>query len=184
MKPAAHRPSQREAALDAALGLLRAGERLSLESAARAAGLSKPGLMYHFPTKEALVVALVDHLVDEHERTFVALLPGDGTGPAPRERIDAYLEWSVTHEHDAADLVALSDPGLREVMAAHWAERFRPWLDVPADLPAEERARLQAVRLLADGCWLADATGILPVPAADRDALLAVARQVLRGGAS
>jgi AcrR family transcriptional regulator len=183
VKPA-HRPSQRNAALDAALELLRDGERLSLDSAARAAGLSKPGLMYHFPTKEALVVALVDHLVDDHERTFVALLPGDGTDPTPRQRIDAYLEWSVTHEHDAADLVALSDPGLREVMAAHWAERFRPWLDVPPDLTDDERARLHAVRLLADGCWLADATGILPVPAEDRTALLATARRLLEGGAA
>ncbi|WP_107766859.1 TetR/AcrR family transcriptional regulator [Nocardioides terrigena] len=181
MKPA-HRPSQRAAALDAALDLLRTGARLSLDSAARAAGLSKPGLMYHFPTKEALVVALVDHLVDDHERTFVALLPGDGSDPSPRERIDAYLEWSVTHAHDAADLVALSDPGLREVMAARWAERFRPWLDVPTELPADERARLQAVRLLADGCWLADATDILPVPAEDRAALLATARRLLAGG--
>jgi AcrR family transcriptional regulator len=179
---AAHRPSQRDALLDAALELLRTGARLSLDSAARAAGLTKPGLMYHFPTKKALVVALVDHLVDAHERTFLALLPRNGTDPTPRERIDAYLEWSVTHEHDAADLVALSDPGLREVMAAHWAERFRPWLDVPADLPADQRARLHAVRLIADGCWLADATGILPVPAQDRAALLVTARRLLEGG--
>lgn len=177
-----HRPSQRDALLDAALELLRSGARLSLDSAARAAGLSKPGLMYHFPTKKALTVALVDHLVDAHERTFLALLPRDATDPSPRERIGAYLAWSVTHEHDAADLVALSDPGLREVMAAHWAERFRPWLDVPTDLPADERARLHAVRLLADGCWLADATGILPVPAEDRAALLATGRRLLEGG--
>ena len=74
MKPA-HRPSQRDAALDAALDLLRDGGSLSLESAARAAGMSKPGLMYHFSTKEALVAALVDHLIDDYERTFVAAAP-------------------------------------------------------------------------------------------------------------
>lgn len=181
MQPA-HRPSQRVAALDAALDLLRDGGSLSLESAARAAGLSKPGLMYHFPTKEALVGALVDHLVDDYERTFVALLPNGGTEPTARERIAAYLEWSVTHDHDAADLVTLSDPRLRVVMGARWAERFRPWLDVPDDLPVGERARLQAVRLMADGCWYADATGILPVPAADRPALLAAGRSILEGG--
>ena len=97
MKPA-HRPSQRDAALDAALDLLRDGGSLSLESAARAAGMSKPGLMYHFSTKEALVAALVDHLIDDYERTFVALLPAGGTDPSARERIAAYLEWSVTHD--------------------------------------------------------------------------------------
>ena len=181
MKPA-HRPSQRDAALDAALDLLRDGGSLSLESAARAAGMSKPGLMYHFSTKEALVAALVDHLIDDYERTFVALLPAGETDPTARQRIAAYLEWSVTHVHDAADLVTLCDPRLRVVMGARWAERFRPWLEVPADLPEAERARLHAVRLMADGCWFADATGILPVPDADRAALLATARGFLEAG--
>ncbi|WP_107772784.1 TetR/AcrR family transcriptional regulator [Nocardioides sediminis] len=183
MKPA-HRPSQRVAALDAALDLLRDGGHLSLETAARAAGMSKPGLMYHFPTKQALVAALVDHLIDDYERTFVALLPTGAEPATPRERIAAYLEWSITHEHDAADLVTLVDPKLRVVMGARWAERFRPWLEVPADLPEDERARLTAVRLMADGCWLADATCILPVPDADRPALLATARRLLEGGAA
>jgi AcrR family transcriptional regulator len=177
-----HRPSQRTAALDAAFDLLRAGGNLSLESAARAAGMTKPGLMYHFPTKEALVGALVDHLIDDYERTFVALLPAGVETPSPRQRIAAYLEWSITHQHDAADLVALVDPRLRVAMGTRWAERFRPWLDVPADLPEDERARLQAVRLMADGCWYADATCILPVPDADRPALLATARRILEGG--
>ena len=67
-------------------------------------------------------------------------------------------------------------------MGARWAERFRPWLEVPADLPEAERARLHAVRLMADGCWYADATGILPVPAADRAALLATARASSESG--
>jgi AcrR family transcriptional regulator len=146
--------------------------------------MSKPGLMYHFATKKALLTALVDHLIDDYERTFVALLPDTGTAPTARERIAAYLEWSVTHVHDAADLVTLCDPRLRVVMGARWAERFRPWLEVPDDLPDGERARLHAVRLMADGCWLADATDILPVPAADRAALLATARRFLDGGDS
>jgi hypothetical protein len=78
--------------------------------------------------------------------------------------------------------VTLVDPKLRVVMGARWAERFRPWLEVPPDVPADERARLQAVRLMADGCWYADATCILPVPEADRPSLLATARRILEGG--
>lgn len=175
----AHRPSQRAAVLDAALGLLRDDESLSLDSAARAAGVSKPGLMYHFPTKEALVTALVDHVVDRYERDLSALL-GSGPDEAPaRERITAYVRWSVTHEHDPADLVMLSDPRLRHRMAARWADRLEAWVAVPADLPADQRARCQAARLLADGCWFADASGILPVPPADRDALLTAALGLL-----
>jgi AcrR family transcriptional regulator len=51
------------------LALLRRGVTVSLESAAQACGLSKPGLMHHFHTKQALMLALVDqatqHLVTD-----------------------------------------------------------------------------------------------------------------------
>ncbi|WP_353952477.1 helix-turn-helix domain-containing protein [Knoellia sp. S7-12] len=188
--PAAHRPSQRVAALEATLDLLRAGGNLSLEAAARAAGMSKPGLMYHFATKEALVAALVDHLVDGYERDFISLLPAQPTqgtepeGLSASERIAAYVRWSLTYAHDAADLVILCDPKLRVPMAARWADRFRGWVEVPAEIAAADRARLYAVRLMADGCWFADASGVLPVPLEDRPGLLALALDLLEGEGS
>ncbi|WP_445256170.1 TetR/AcrR family transcriptional regulator [Nocardioides aurantiacus] len=187
MPQPAHRPSQRTAVLDAALGLLRGDAALSLDSAARAAGVSKPGLMYHFPTKEALVAALVDHVVDRYERELTALVhdgggavEDDGVGGADAHaRLAAYVHWSITHDHDPADLVMLADPRLRQRMAERWAERLAVWVAVPADLPPGRRARCQAARLLADGCWFADASGVLPVPADDRDALLDLALGLL-----
>jgi hypothetical protein len=77
----------------------------------------------------------------------------------------------------------LSDPRLRDRMTARWADQFGAWLDVPAHLPDDDRARLNAARLLADGCWFADASGVLPIPAADRPALLAVAQSLVEGDA-
>ena len=94
-------------------------------------------------------------------------------------RLAAYVRWSITHDHDPADLVMLADPRLRQRMAERWAERLAVWVAVPADLPPGRRARCQAARLLADGCWFADASGVLPVPAADRDALLDLALGLL-----
>ena len=190
MSAPAHRPSQRAAVLEAALGLLRDDGALSLDSAARAAGVSKPGLMYHFPTKEALVTALVDHVVDRYERELAGLLgvgddattgpTGTSTGTSTgHERLAAYVRWSVTHEHDPADLVMLADPRLRHRMAARWADRLEAWVGVPSDLDPAYRARCHAARLLADGCWFADASGILPVPPADRAALLTTALGLL-----
>jgi AcrR family transcriptional regulator len=178
---APHRPSQREATLENALGVLRDGGAVSLESAARAAGLSKPGLMYHFPTKEALIAAMIDHLIDGHEQQLTALLPSTGRQPTTAERLVAYLRWSLNTDHDAADLVMLSDPKLRERMIVRWAERLRVWIEVPRELPAERRARLHALRFIADGCWFADATDILPLDADERPAVLAAALELLDG---
>jgi hypothetical protein len=44
----------------------------------------------------------------------------------------------------------LADPRLRERLTARWAQRLAPWIDLPAELPVEERARLAALRLLED----------------------------------
>ncbi|GAA1736080.1 TetR/AcrR family transcriptional regulator [Aeromicrobium alkaliterrae] len=173
-----HRPSQREALLAAALDVVRDGDALSLDAAARAAGVTKPGLMYHFSSKQALVAALVDHVLDRYERALEALLPGGDAAPA-HERIAAYVRWSVTTPHDATDLVLFSDPRLREQMAERWAARFAPWVEVPTDLAPDERARLQTARLMADGCWFADATGVLPLAPHDREAVLATALDLI-----
>lgn len=165
--------------MESALDVLRNGGTVSLESAARAAGLTKPGLMYHFPTKEALIAAMIDHLIDGHERQLVALLPGSKDEPTTAERLVAYLDWSLNSDHDAADLVMLSDPKLRERMIVRWAERLRVWIEVPRELPPERRARLHAIRFVADGCWFADATDILPLAADERPAVLAAALELL-----
>ncbi|MFI5706408.1 TetR/AcrR family transcriptional regulator [Kribbella sp. NPDC051620] len=173
------RPSQRGQIIGAALDLLRRGDPVTLESAARAAGLSKPGLMYHFPTKEALVEAMVDHVLDGYERDFARYLTASSASPTPAERLFGYLSWAVEGSHDAADLVMMTDPRLREQMATRWADRLRAWTEVPGTLPIGTRARLHAVRLMADGCWFADASGVLPLTSPDREALLTVASELL-----
>ena len=179
MTAAAHRPSQREGLLAATLDLVRRGGSISMDSAARAGGVSKPGLMYHFSTKQALLEALIDHLIDRYEQDLEGLLP-QGADATPEQRIEAYLVWATTYTHDAADLVMLADPKLRVPMSERWAERFRPWTELPADLSPARRARLNAIRLMADGCWYSEATGILPLTDDDRRAVLNDARQLLK----
>lgn len=175
-----HRPSQREVFLEAALDLIRAGGSLSMDSVARAAGITKPGLMYHFRTKVLLLEALVDHLIDGYEHDLGQLLPSGLENSTVEERLEAYLVWGATYVHDAADLVMLSDSKFRIPMSARWADRFRVWVEIPAFMPARRRARLNAVRLLADGCWYSEATGILPLPADDRLAVMHAGLELLR----
>lgn len=39
--------------------------KVTLDAVAKAAGVSKGGLIYHFPSKEALISAMLQHLLDE-----------------------------------------------------------------------------------------------------------------------
>ncbi|MGO4494123.1 TetR/AcrR family transcriptional regulator, partial [Arthrobacter sp. 2YAF22_2] len=60
----ARKPVAREAVLDAFESLLIAeGERAAtLDAVARLAGVSKGGLLYHFPNKEAMIAVLLERL--------------------------------------------------------------------------------------------------------------------------
>ena len=168
--------------LESARSLLRDGESLSLESVARAAGLTKPGLMYHFPTKEALMTGLVDHTIDGYERELVDRLPQgseEAGSVTVEQRLAAYVDWAFAAEIDQCDLVMFSDPRLRDHLTARWSDRLRVWVEVPGDIPPLRRARLHAARLMADGSWFADASGVLPLTSAERTQVAALARELL-----
>ncbi len=42
------------------------GHSLTLDAVAQRAGVSKGGLLYHFPSKDALMLALLEHVAAEH----------------------------------------------------------------------------------------------------------------------
>lgn len=171
--------SSREQILESALARLRAGASVSLASVADQAGLSKPGVMYHFPTKEALMIGLIDHVLDAWEQALSARLGRPVEEADARERHRAYLHWTFQTQFDPGDLVVFADPRLRPILTEHWAKRMHHWIAIPAEFPAEQRARLTAVRLIADGLWIDDALGLHSVEAEERRALLALADELL-----
>lgn len=171
--------SSRTKILDSALELLRSGGTVSLESAAQRSGLTKPGLMHHFRTKQALMLALVDHVCDRWERELSRRLPGPPAEASAQDRMLAWVDYSLSGSFDSADLVMLADPRLREQLSGRWAERLAPWIVLPAELPADVRTQLLSARMLADGVWLADATGVLPLADDERDRVRAVAVELV-----
>ncbi|GAA2390341.1 TetR/AcrR family transcriptional regulator [Streptomyces glaucosporus] len=167
--------------LDGALDLLRAegGGSITLEAAARQVGLTKPGLMYHFPTKEALMLAVVDHVADRWEKLLLDRLGRPLETASPHQRIRAYVEVALAAPFDRADFAIHSDAHYRTALTDTWVRRIEPWIALPDTLTDAARARLTAARLLADGYWTAAATGVFPVPDHDRAHLLEVAEELL-----
>ncbi|WP_224280263.1 TetR/AcrR family transcriptional regulator [Nocardioides lacusdianchii] len=163
------------------LTLARTGASVSLESAARAAGVTKAGLMYHFSTKQALMTAVIDHLMNQYEHELTQRLTSDNsTAPTTTARLVAYLNWVCDGHFDHGDLVMFTDPRLREPLSARWNERMGEWVHIPETLPAKERARFHAVRLIADGIWLNSASNGISLTDEDRDAVQALAHQLLQ----
>ncbi|MFF2331198.1 MULTISPECIES: TetR/AcrR family transcriptional regulator [unclassified Streptomyces] len=172
--------------LDGALELLRieGGGSITLEAAAKEVGLTKPGLMYHFPTKEALMLAVVDHVADRWEQLLLDRLDRPLEGASPLQRIRAYVEVALDAPFDRADFAIYADAHYRTALTDTWVRRIEPWITLPDALPDAARARLTAARLLADGYWTAVATDVFPVPDRDRDHLLGVADDLLKDESS
>jgi AcrR family transcriptional regulator len=95
-------PDVRTRILDAAEQIVQAKgvPALTLEAAARAAGISKGGLLYHFASKEAMLYGLVARLAESVERDFQAVLAAQ-SGPAPASR--AILSWIFDHPEQVCD---------------------------------------------------------------------------------
>ncbi len=141
--------------------------RLTLEAAAREAGVSKGGVLYHFPTRDALVTAMIEAVVARYDEQIAAA----ATGRAPGRFTRGYLQ--ATFDDDAEDPGGALGAALLAAAAAE-PELLRPlqraaarWQrSVAADgLPA---ARATAIRLACDGLWLSELFGLGRLPAALR----------------
>ncbi|GAA4431227.1 TetR/AcrR family transcriptional regulator [Georgenia halophila] len=147
------------------------GVTVSLESVARRAGLTKPGLMYHFPTKEALMLGLVDHAARRWSEQIRAEAGGDPGELSAFDRHRAYVKVAMTAERSRGDYWVFSDALYQPALSAAWHRHLTPWF-AAAGLSGEARALLTVARFAADGAWISEATALFR--ADDRD--LAAAR--------
>ncbi len=83
------RRSSREKILDAAAELVSeiGAGRLTLDAVAERAGLSKGGLLYNFPTKEALLQAMIQRMIDQVSAEREALRRQVTPGPNLEARL-------------------------------------------------------------------------------------------------
>jgi AcrR family transcriptional regulator len=69
-------------------------ERLTLDAVAKEATVSKGGLLYHFPSKEALVSGVIQCLIDEFDTDIAAELAQDTAPDSPGKWLRAYVNSS------------------------------------------------------------------------------------------
>lgn len=165
----------RDELLEHARTILCRGDAVSLDAVAREAGLTKPGVIHHVGSKEGLMIALVDHVIDHLEDDWGTGLPA---GATVEDRLTVYLDYALDTPFDGAELAALADPRLRDALLQRWAERFEEWFVFDTD-PTRRAAQI-VVRQIADGVWYNRALGILEPDEADREAIRATGHGLLR----
>ncbi|MDN5762855.1 MAG: TetR/AcrR family transcriptional regulator [Microlunatus sp.] len=169
------RRSQRPAILDAALRVLanESGATITLETVAHEAGISKAGLMYHFPTKEQLMLGIVDHAAEALETSMLVILGKPLADTSAAERIFAYAAVAANGAERRAEYAVWAEAAYRPDLCEPWIERMAPWFELPAGLGLEARVQLTTARLAADGLWAAAATKLFPPDPSIRDSVVA-----------
>lgn len=154
------RPSSRERLLDAAAEVLltEGAESLTLEAVAQRAGVSKGGLFYHFPTKQAMVAAMVDRLT----AAFDAAL--GSAGGRPGDFLRAYVEATIPKVRTDAPADRVTAALLAAVLVdpaglTPLRERFAAWQARLTD-DGIDPAVATAVRLAVDGWWAVRLLGL------------------------
>jgi AcrR family transcriptional regulator len=143
---------------------------LTLEAVAAETGLSKGGLLYHFATKEILLAAMVDRLVEITEQRIEAHQERDTSkGSWVRGYLEACtLDTAAEDDRTGRLAVALlaagaTDPDLVASLRAR-QEQWREMLRRDGIDPV----LASVVRLAADGLWMNDIFGIPVLAAGER----------------
>ncbi|RAI60888.1 TetR/AcrR family transcriptional regulator [Roseicella frigidaeris] len=96
--------------LDAAEAIVRSRgvSALTLEAAARGAGVSKGGLLYHFASKEALLTGLLGRMAEWMQHDFEATVASQPEGPGRVARAMMAWAFALTPErvHERCDRAA------------------------------------------------------------------------------
>lgn len=155
---------------------------LTLDAVAAEAGLSKGGLLYHFPSKLALIEALFQHHIDRFNRDLQRLVATEEQGPRPAGScwLRAYAEASIAE---------ITDPDNASVFASLFAagERYPTVLEIMRRSYVEWQQQVEAspldpavallVRLAVDGFWFTEMYQYAPLTVAQR---MAVLTEILR----
>ncbi len=176
-------PSTREA-------ILRAADRvvvdvgvsgMTLEAVAREAGVSKGGLLYHFPSKEALISGMIGRLIEGFRDALGREFAKERESTSGRW-LRAYIRASFDEDRwylevSAGLLAAVAgDPTLLDPLRKAFEDGQR-W----AERDGLDPAVATLVRLAADGLFFAELLGFAPPEGWLRERVLEALLQLTKG---
>ena len=169
---------QKNDIIQVAQELMKNGDTVTLDSVARKIGLTKAGLVHHFPTKKALMISLVDD-VAERWRTMLEESPSSSS---PEGRMMTYLNYALSDEIDSADFAFMADYKLKDELYARWAELIDNWFNFNEIEDRDTKNAFTTVRLIADGAWFDRGLGMLTISKAERKSIASISEQILSKG--
>ncbi len=169
------RPDSRDTILAAAEAVvLKAGAaHLTLDAVAEAAGISKGGLLHRFPSKEALLGAMVARQIARCDDAVCArrkTLPD-----TPGKELQAYVLGALSDAADTQRICSalLAAAANQPKLLAPVRENVRRRLDLLAQTTGGKLEAAAIICLAADGLWLMELLHLSPFSSAERKRIIA-----------
>jgi len=133
-------------------------EALTLDAVAQKAGVSKGGLLYHFPNKDALMTGMVEQLVQDFEAVLQTEFDQDDAPGTPGQWVRAYIRATLRFSKQTLALIArltsiaADSPNLfaaAEVYGQQWQQRI--------ETSGIDPTKATIILLAMDGLWLSEA---------------------------
>ncbi len=144
---------------------------LTLEEVARVAEVSKGGLLYHFPSKDALILALLDQSLEAFTSGIEKKAQEDDR---PGAWIRAYIECSFGLSEDAVQgsksaSAIIAGSSYNPHFLQGYVETQKVWkVKILKDGLPQNIAN--TIRMAVDGIWLNEAIGLTPLNRQEREA--------------
>jgi AcrR family transcriptional regulator len=156
---------------------------LTLERVAETAGVSKGGLLYHFASKQELVVGLLSRTLTNADDTLQSLTDGQPVSHGAFAR--AYLEYVTSGQHGEADAAAgiFAAAALDDGDLTPAQEQFTQWQERLVTNDGIDPTVALLARVVGDGLWLIDLFGLAPPDPTQRQRLAELVTGLIDGAA-
>lgn len=149
--------SRRVAILEAASSIVseKGIFNLTLEAVAKEAGISKGGLLYHFPSKEALVQGMVEHLAHNYRSKIAKNVDDDPLDRGKWTR--AFLNVTFNQGYPNKDMHAglLAAKAVNPKLMLPLYQAYEEW-QTNIENDGLDSIDATIIRLATDGIWLAE----------------------------
>lgn len=127
---------------------------ITFDSVAEEAGITRAGLIYHFPSREILIQSLHEYLATQWEDGMLALVGKPVEETTASERFRAYVEVA-SKSATRAELLFMLDSSTNPDVTGPWTRILEKWAPPsPSKQSSSEDLTKFVARMAADGLWV------------------------------
>ncbi|NIK11613.1 TetR/AcrR family transcriptional regulator [Alkalibacillus sp. S2W] len=128
---------------------------LTLESVAKEAGISKGGLLYHYPSKEALVQGMVDHLANNYRTKIAQNVEDDPLDKGKWTRAFLNVTFNQGYPNKEMHSGLLAAKAVKPELLEPLHDAYEEW-QTNIENDGLDPIDATIIRLATDGIWLSE----------------------------